>query len=207
MSPDSFFSAVLLRSLYPSAPLRHDLLQETQCFLRQQSLSPATSSSDQNPLFTFAATYLQTIQDSRKFFVSSSNLTKPPNSSPQTLGTASGRYKPGGLELAAAASTAPAAASSPPASTVLSTTNPNPYQHEGKTIYVRAIRVLPGPVLRTANIYFQHTATGNPKRYLAVSTANNICSNLSPVNLRAGTHPLHSAHWTNVPRFTLPHQQ
>ena len=40
MSPDPFFSAVLLRSLYPSAPLRHDdlLLQETQRFLRQQSL-------------------------------------------------------------------------------------------------------------------------------------------------------------------------
>ena len=36
MSPDSFFSAVLLRSLHPSAPLRHDLLQEkTQRFLCQ----------------------------------------------------------------------------------------------------------------------------------------------------------------------------
>jgi len=189
MSPDSFFSAVLLRSLHPSAPLRHDLLQETQRFLRQQSLSPATSSTDKNPLFTFAATYLQTIQDSRKF-VSNSNLNKPPmNPSPQTPGAASGRYKPGGLELAAAASTAPAAAPSPPAPTAPSTTNPNPYQHEGKTIYVRAIRALPGPVLRTANIYFQHTATGNPKRYLAVSTANDICSNCFPVNASATTVP------------------
>ena len=114
MSPDSFFSAVLLRSLHPSAPLRHDLLQEFQRFLRQQSLSPATSSTDKNPLFTFAATYLQTIQDSRKF-VSNSNLNKPPTTpSPQTPGAASERYKPGGLELAAAASTAPAAASFPP---------------------------------------------------------------------------------------------
>ena len=79
MSPNPFFSTVLLRSLHPSALLRHDdlLLQETQRFLRQQSLSPATSSSDKNPLFTFAATYLQTIQDSRKKFVSNSNLNKP----------------------------------------------------------------------------------------------------------------------------------
>ena len=188
MSPDSFFSAVLLRSLHPSAPLRHDLLQETQRFLRQQSLSPATSSSDKNPLFTFAATYLQTIQDSRKF-VSSSSLNKPPNPSPQPPSAASGRYKPGGLELAAAASTAPAAASTPPAATAPSTTNPNPYQHEGKTIYTRAIRALPGPVLRTANIYFQHNANGNPKRYLAVSTANDICSNCFPVNASATTVP------------------
>ena len=127
MSPDSFFSAVLLRSLHPSAPLRHDLLQEkTQRFLRQHSLSPATSSSDKNPLFTFAATYLKTVQDSRIVFVS---------------------------------------------------------------IYVRAIRALPGPVLRTANMYFQHTATGNPKRYLAVSTAHDICSNCFPVNASATIVP------------------
>ncbi len=130
MNSDSFFSAVLLRSLHPSAPLRHDLLQEkTQRFLRQQSLSPATSSSDKNPLFTFAATYLKTIQDSRIVFVS---------------------------------------------------------------IYVRAIRALPGPVLRTANMYFQHTATGNPKRHLAVSTANDICSNCFPVNASATTVPCKS---------------
>jgi hypothetical protein len=76
----------------------------------------------QHPLYTFAATYLHTIQDSRKF-VSNSNLNKPPtNPLPQTPSAASGRYKPGGLELAAAASTAPAAASSPPAYTAPSTT-------------------------------------------------------------------------------------
>ena len=100
--------------------LRYELLQETQGFLRQQSLSPAISSCDTNPLFTFA-TYLQIIQDSRKF-VSNSNLNKPPtNPSPQISSAASGRYKPGGLELVAAARTAPAAASSPPASTAPST--------------------------------------------------------------------------------------
>ncbi len=145
MSPDSFFSAVLLRSLHPSALLTSG----NSTLSAPQSLSPATSSTDKNPLFTFAATYIQTIQDSRKF-VSNSNLNKPPTTpSPQTPGAASGRYKPGGLELSAAASTAPAAASSPPASNAPSTTNPNPYQHEGKTIYVRAICAL-----RTANIYF-----------------------------------------------------
>ena len=194
MSPDPFFSTVLLRSLHPSALLRHDdlLLQETQRFLRQQSLSPATSSSDKNPLFTFAATYLQTIQDSRKKFVSNSNLNKPPtNPSPQTPGADSGRYKPRGLELAAAACTAPAAASSPPASSAPSTTGPNLYQHEGKPIFIRAICAPPGPVIRTADVYFQHNANGNPKRYLAVATVHDICASqlplqqLSPVNLRA----------------------
>jgi hypothetical protein len=62
MSPDYFFSAVLLRSLHPNAPLRHNLLQETQKFLREKSSSTAPPSSDQNPLFTFAVTYLQNIQ-------------------------------------------------------------------------------------------------------------------------------------------------
>ncbi len=57
-----------------------------------------------------------------------------------------GRYKPGGLELAAAASTTTPAppASVPPASTASTNSGPNPYQHEGKTIYTRAIRALPG---------------------------------------------------------------
>eukprot|EP01036_Dinobryon_divergens_P034330 gene34330-44348_t len=45
---------------------------------------------------------------------------------------------------------------------------------DGKTIYTRAIRALPAPVLRTANIYFQHNANGNPKRYLAVPTVHDM---------------------------------
>ena len=180
MSPDYFFSAVLLRSLHPGAPLRHNLLQETQKFLRERSSSTAPTSSDKNPLFTFAVTYLQNIQESRGFVSNNSHQHKSPstNASPQAPGA---RYKPGGLELAAAASTTPAATSSPPASTASSTTGPNPYQHEGKTIYIRAIRALPGPVLRTANVYFQHNANGNPKRYLAVATAHDICANCFPV--------------------------
>ncbi len=69
MSPDYFFSAVLLRSLYPFAPIRQSLLLETQKFLRQQSTAavPIPASIDKHPLFTFAATYIQNIHDSRTF--------------------------------------------------------------------------------------------------------------------------------------------
>ena len=73
MSPDYFFSAVLLRSLYPFAPIRQSLLLETpQKFLRQQSTAtaPISSSTDKYPLFTFAATYIQNIDGSRTTFVS-----------------------------------------------------------------------------------------------------------------------------------------
>ena len=134
----------------------------------------------QHPLYTFAATYLHTIQDSRKF-VSNSNLNKPPtNPLPQTPSAASGRYKPGGLELAAAASTAPAAASSPPAYTAPAQHNPNPYQHEGKNIYGRAIRVFSGPVLRSANMFFQHSA-------VLTASLSTLLGQLSPVNLHAVT--------------------
>ena len=120
MSPDYFFSAVLLRSLYPFAPIRQSLLLETQKFLRQQSTAnaPIPGSTDKHPLFTFAATYIQNIHDSRTFVSNpKSNPTPPQN--PGANNGGGGRYKPGGLELAAAASTtAPAPlASVPPAST------------------------------------------------------------------------------------------
>ena len=49
-------------------------------------------------------------------------------------------------------------------------------------IYIRAIRALPGPVLRTANVYFQHNANYNPKRYFAVATAQDIYANCFPIN-------------------------
>ena len=195
MSPDYFFSAVLLRSLYPFAPIRQSLLLETQKFLRQQSTAavPIPASTDKHPLFTFAATYIQNIHDSRTF-VSNPNPNKSTPTPPQNPGTnngGGGRYKPGGLELAAAASTTTPAppASVPPASTAPTNSGPNPYQHEGKTIYTRAIRALPGPVLHTANIYFQHNANGNPKRYLAVPTVHDICSNCFPVNASATAVP------------------
>ena len=84
MSPDYFFSAVLLRSLHPGAPLRHNLLQETQKFLRERSSSTAPASTDKNPLFTFAVTYLQNIQESRGFVSGNSNQHKTqPNASPE----------------------------------------------------------------------------------------------------------------------------
>jgi len=139
MSPDHFWSAVLLRSLHPAALLRHELLQETQRFLRQQNsataLSLQSSLTDRHPLFTFAATYLQTIQDTRKF-ASNSSTTKPNNNQqPQTPNPAGQRYKPGGLELAAAATTTPATTASPSAPPAPSSTaQQTPYQLDGKTI-------------------------------------------------------------------------
>jgi hypothetical protein len=64
--------------------------------------------------------------------------------------------------------------------TAPSSTAPNPYQQDGKTIYNRATRALPGPVLHNANVYFQHTPNGNPKRYLAVASVHDICSKCFP---------------------------
>ena len=137
----------------------HNLLQETQKFLRERSSSTATPSSDKNPLFTFAVTYLQNIQESRGFVSSNSNQHKnPPTTSPQAPGA---RYKPGGLELAAAASTTPAASSSPPpASTAPTTTGPNPYQHEGKTTMRIGYIYVGIPAYYTVAVYGR-TATDN----------------------------------------------
>ena len=195
MSPDHFWSAVLLRSLHPTALIRQELLHETHRFLQRQHETSSTAPSlvnnpsDKHPLFTFAATYLQTNHDAKKF-ASNSNLNKTPTQLPQTPGANGSRYKPGGLELAAAASTTTsAAAASSPATTAPSSTGPNPHQQDGKTIYTRAIRALPAPVLRTANIYFQHNANGNPKRYLAVPTVHDICSNCFPVHSSSTTVP------------------
>ena len=115
MSPDYFLSAVLLRSLHPGAPLHHNLLQVTQRFLRERSSSTAPTSSDQNPLFTFSVTYLQNIQESRGSINNNSHQHKPPSNN-ASFQASRARYKPGGLELAAAASTTPATTSSPPAS-------------------------------------------------------------------------------------------
>jgi hypothetical protein len=98
MSPDYFFSAVLLRSLYPFAPIRQSLLLETQKFLRQQSTAavPIPASTDKHLLFTFAATYIQNIHDSR-IFVSNPNPNKSTPTPPQNPGANNGggdRYKP-----------------------------------------------------------------------------------------------------------------
>ena len=205
-------SVALSATIHPAHCVIHHCGEKTRCypqlstmqvvyrfrcqkFLRQQSTAtaPIPSSTDKHPLFTFAATYIQNIHDSRTF-VSNSNPNKstpPPPQNPGANNGGGGRYKPGGLELAAAASTTTPAppASAPPASTAPNNSGPNPHQHEGKTIYTKAIRALPGPVLHTANIYFQHNANGTPKRYLAVATVHDICSNCFPVNASATAVP------------------
>jgi hypothetical protein len=94
------------------------------------------------------------------------------------------------LEQAAAASVSSSSTTPAPASTYASnpvspipsgrTPPTNPYHQDGKTIYIKAIRALAAPVPRTANVYFQHHHNGPLKRYLAVSTAHDTCSNYFP---------------------------
>ena len=210
MSPDYFWTAVLLRSLHPSVPIRQDLLNEVQKFLRQQQSASADPKpsliTPTLPLFNCACTYLTGIQESKKFLSNSrSHTSTAPTSLPPNVPPA-GHYrtKPHhGLEQAAAtfavspgsttSSQASAYASSPVASVPGSGSHANPYQHEGKTIYTKAIRALAAPVTRTANIYFQHHPPNGPlKRYLAVSTVHDICSNCFPSNTAApATNPCH----------------
>jgi hypothetical protein len=196
MSPDYFWTAVLLRSLQPNVPIRQDLLNEVQKFLRQQQSTGADQKPSLNtptlPLFNCACTYLTSIHDSKKFLSNSRTHTSaPPTSSvPPTLPYSGHRGKYTGLEQAAAASlsshstaTTPVLANaSSPVSPVPSGRSPpnNPYQQDGKTIYTKAIRALAAPVHRTANVYFQHHHNGPIKRYLAVQTVHDICSNCFP---------------------------
>jgi hypothetical protein len=148
------------------------------------------------PLFNCACTYLTSIHDSKKFLSHSRshNSTAPTSIPPNVSPAGNYRTKPHhGLEQAAATSVvspgsstssqASAYASSPVPSVPGGGSHTNPYQHDGKTIYTKAIRALAAPVTRTANIYFQHHPPNGPlKRYLAVSTVNDICSNCFPSN-------------------------
>jgi len=196
MSPDYFWTAVLIRSLYPGTSIRQDLLHEVQKFLREQQSSldsKPSLNSPTLPLFTFACNHLTTVHESRKFISNTRTpvITNPPNNPAQSHPAATHHYRTRPhphLEHAAAASVGSAQSSqvqahaSSPVSPVPGggTSIPNPYQQDGKTIYTKAIRALAAPVPRTANVYFQHHHNGPLKRYLAVATVHDLCSNCFP---------------------------
>jgi hypothetical protein len=162
---------------------------------------PLSTGADQKPsltaptlhLFNCACTYLTSIHDSKKFLSNSRTHTNttPISASPTLPYAGHHRGKYHSLEQAAAASvssssTTPASAaayaSKPVSPFVPSGRTPptNPYHQEGKTIYIKAIRALAAPVTGAANVYFQHHHNGPLKRYLAVPTAHDICSNCFP---------------------------
>jgi hypothetical protein len=68
MSPDHFWSAVLLRSLNSHALFR-DILQKTQEFIRTHEHDPP---SGRLPIFTYTSTYIQNLQSDKTF-----NIGKP----------------------------------------------------------------------------------------------------------------------------------
>ncbi len=171
MSPD-FFSPQ-----YCSAISIHSLLSASRCFWRlrssyvssrqplHQSLVPLTSILSSRSLQPTSRTYTTAAPPLWVIPIRISLRTPTPPQNPGANNGGGGQYKPGGLEFAAAASTTTPAppVSSPPASTAPTNSGPNPYQHEGKTIYTRAIRALPGPVLHTANIYFSTQCKRQPQ--------------------------------------------
>ena len=196
MTPDSFWTAVLLRSLHPQAPIRHDLLQETQKFIRKlydDDSAAHSTTPGRMPIFNFAVSHLQTAQDSKKF---NSNNYKQQHQSHQSEPHFRPPHQPrsGTLEHAAAATTTAAAVTTP----ILSTRTPppspspsgphssstsaasspagNPYHSDGKTIYTRTMKALTAPVTRAANIYFEHNKSNNKRPYLAVAKLPDLCS-------------------------------
>ena len=197
MSPDYFFSAVLLRSLYPYAPIRQSLLLETQKFLRQQSPAavPIPASTDKHPLFTFAATYIQNVHDSHTF-VSNPNPHKSTPTPPQNRGAnngGGGRYKPGGLELAAAASTTTPA---PPALPLLLppilaripiSTKARPSTQELSVPYLALFFTLPTYIFKTMQTVTPNVTSPSQLSMTSAATAflSTLLPQLSPVNLCA----------------------
>ena len=193
MSPDHFWSAVLLRSLNSHALFR-DVLQKTQEFIR-------THEHDQPygrlPIFTFASTYIQNLQSDKTF-----NSGKPTtdNKPPYTARPSNNQYsssKLSGLEQAAAAitpttstkavtfnpsPTPTSSSNSPrPASTAATSTGPNPRTNKmGKTIYSSPYKTYQSPVYKSNKVYIDsHNPPNNPDnrpfRYLAVPHRTDVC--------------------------------
>ena len=180
MNPDLFWTAILLRSLHPSVPLRHDVVREVNRFIRQSEENPArNNSANDMPYFNFAIQYIQSNQDNRKFdstttsnpshnFKSTENsIDSNPQRSTQNakIGQNSNfskfnhkSTKPDNVEMAAAAST--------------STT---PTQKSLETVYNTPGKYFKDPVQRSKQIYFEHPSA---KRipYVAVPKLDDICS-------------------------------
>jgi hypothetical protein len=202
MSPDHFWTAVLLRSLNTPSLFR-DVLHKTQEFIRAHEIDPP---SGRLPIFTFASTYIQNLQSDKTF--NSGKLTTP-SDKPYTGRSQSYQYsnqKLSGLEHAAAATTAPASSTSPPPKAVTfappappsgvpshassprptpappSATGPNPRTNtKGKTIYSTPFKTYQAPVHKSHKVFIDSHSPPNhpdnrPIRYLAVPQRTDVCA-------------------------------
>ena len=194
MSPDHFWSAVLLRSLNSHALFR-DVLQKTQEFIRTHQHDPP---SGRLPIFTYTSTYIQNLQSDKTFNSGKPTSTsdKPPYPGRSTHNQYKSQSLPAGVEQAAAATapTVPAKAVSiaatptsgstaarPTASTTSSTGGPNPRTNpKGKTIYSTPIKTYQGPVHKGHKVFIDTHSPPNhpdnrPFRYLAVPHRTDVC--------------------------------
>ena len=166
MSPDHFWSAVLLRSLNSHALFR-DVLQKTQEFIRTHEHDPP---SGRLPIFTYTSTYIQNLQSDKTF---NSGKTTSTSDKPHYPGrSTNNQYKtqslPAGVEQAAAATTPSAPAKSsvstaptPPSGSAptrpapaASGNGPNSRTNpKGKTIYSSPIKTYQGPVHKSHKVF------------------------------------------------------
>ena len=194
MSPDHFWSAVLLRSLNSHALFR-DVLQKTQEFIRTHEHDPP---SGRLPIFTYTSTYIQNLQSDKTFNSGKPTSTsdKPPYPGRSTHNQYKSQSLPAGVEQAAAATapTVPAktvsiaatptsgsTATRPTPSTTSSTGGPNPRTNpKGKTIYSTPIKTYQGPVHKGHKVFIDTHSPPNhpdnrPFRYLAVPHRTDVC--------------------------------
>ncbi len=102
MSPDHFWSPVLLRSLN-SHVLFRDVLQKTQEFIRTHEHDPPTE--HHLPVFTYTSTYIQNLQSDKTFNSGKPTSTsdKPPYPGRSTHNKYKSQSLPAGVEQATAA--------------------------------------------------------------------------------------------------------
>ena len=193
MSPDHFWSAVLLRSLNSPALFR-DVLQKTQEFIRTHEHDPP---SGRLPIFTYTSTYIQNLQSDKTFNSGKPTSTsdKPPYPSRSSNTTYKSQLLPAGVEHAAAATTpaavpaktvsiaptAPSSAPNRPVPAAPGTGGPNPRTNpKGKTIYSSPIKTYQGPVHKGHKVFIDTHSPPNhpdnrPFRYLAVAHRTDVC--------------------------------
>lgn len=187
MSPDLFWTAILLRGLHPGVPLRHEVLQEVNKFIRQSEDNPSSSASTimkstsgSMPYFNFTVDHIQLIHDNRKF----ESTTKP---AAQTTPTAGGSDSKSGqsstpkpfqkygqqqqkptdrVELAAAATSA---------------------EKELETIYNTPGKYFKDAVPKSQLIFFQHPSKKTIP-YYAVPKLFDICTKCYTADGKASTN-------------------
>lgn len=176
MSPDLFWTAILLRGLHPSVPLRHEVLQEVNKFIRhssEENLSSSTSTATKAtkgamPYFNFTVDHIQLLHDNRKFESSSKPAPQTPpvaGSSPPAKGGAHNKYPAKNqdrVELAAAATSSSSNSSS-----------------ELETIYNTPGKYFKDPVPKSQLIFFQHPSKKTIP-YYAVAKLSDVCTKCYP---------------------------